>query len=68
MASPRRELLRKLTLQDTILMDSSDSVDREFIMDVIKRFKNNLMSLIDISSIKDQEQILKFKKNFVFCF
>ena len=35
-ASPRRELLRKLTLQETILMDSSDSVDREFIKDVIK--------------------------------
>jgi len=63
-ASPKRELLRQLTLQDTILMDCSDSVDREFIMDVIKRFRNNLMSLIDISSIKDQEQILKFKKTF----
>ena len=59
-ASPRRELLRKLTLQETILMDSSDSVDREFIKDVIKRFKNNIMSIIEISSIKDQEQILKF--------
>ena len=55
-------MLRKLTLQETILMDKSDSVDREFIKDLITRFKNNLISLIEISSIKDQEQILKFKK------
>ena len=36
-ASPRRELLRKLTLKETILMDSSDSVDREFIKDIMTR-------------------------------
>ncbi len=54
LASSRRELLRKLTLQETILMDSSDSVDQEFIKDVMTRFKNNLISLIEISNMKDQ--------------
>ena len=62
-SSPKRELLRKLTLQETILMnDNLDSEDQEFVKEVFTKFKSNLISLMDICSIKDQEQIFKFKK------
>ncbi len=54
MSSPKRELLRKLTVQETILMDDNDSVDQEFIKDVFTRFKNNLISIMEISRIRNK--------------
>ena len=60
-SSTRKKLLRKLVLQETILLDDTDS-DQEFIKEVFTRFKKNLVDLMEICSVKDQEQILQFRK------
>ena len=62
MSSPKRELLRKLTVQEPILMDDNDSVDQEFIKDVFTRFKNNLISIMEISRIRNK---FENRKNFL---